>query len=312
MEETENNQPSIIRRGGEVHPMIVIYGHGGIGKTSLAARSKNPIIFDLDDGSNQIDADRVPKSEFQTWDDLVEKCQDFLSCKKSKKGLYADYDTLVIDTLDRGEALCHEYICSEEKSSSIEKVGNGFGKGQAMGVEKFRRFFQLLQDIRRYAMVIVIAHQTTEKVRDLNGQEWERFNLKVTPGLRGLVTEAFDAIFFARAEVIGKKTDKNGNHSIGIMTGRQLETRTSGAWNVKSRYSMPPSIPLTIGDSSVFYRCFANDPATLRARIEEIIASESSNEKLVAGMKKALEKAGENRGELRQVLDRYYEYIASR
>jgi hypothetical protein len=80
------------------------------------------------------------------------------------------FETLVIDTLDRAEWLCHQHVCELARVPSIEKVGK-FGAGWTAAYEHFRGFAKRLEEIRarRRMKIILISHSKVEKVPNAAG-----------------------------------------------------------------------------------------------------------------------------------------------
>ena len=67
---------------------IVLYGEPGVGKTSLAFTSSNPVLFDHDKGI-QRSVGRKDSARFDTWEEVMELVDG---------GALKDYDTLITDT----------------------------------------------------------------------------------------------------------------------------------------------------------------------------------------------------------------------
>src|SRR5215207_8519510 len=92
----------------------VIYGPEGVGKTSLAAAAPRPAVL-MTRGETGlqtlIDAGRVPPTphfpELQSWVDL-------LGAVEALRSGDHDHRTLVIDTVNGAERLCHEHVCARD------------------------------------------------------------------------------------------------------------------------------------------------------------------------------------------------------
>ena len=77
-------------------PRTLIYGSDGIGKTTFAARSPNPIFITTEDG-----ATRVPVAKFPH----CKSSQDVTNYLHALYGEDHDYKTVVLDSADWAQAL---------------------------------------------------------------------------------------------------------------------------------------------------------------------------------------------------------------
>lgn len=217
-------------------PRIVVYGDGGIGKSSLAMGAPSPLFLDLERGTLQLDLER--ETGIKTWDQL-------LSCVQSLATAEHHYKTLVIDTLDTAESLCWEHLCRKGRVDSIERYEKGFGKGYTAAFEEFRKLNHALDHLRaaRGMGVIVISHAKVEKAPNTLGDEYERWTLKVHKQVAGLFFVSFDAVLYAHLETFTQKSDSGRVKGFGDR--HVLETQASPWWLAKNRYRLPKTIDLS-------------------------------------------------------------------
>ena len=218
-------------------PRIVIHGAPGIGKSTLASCAPAPLFLDLEHGTLQMDVTRV---------DNIDSWEALLSTVRALATEPHDFKTLVVDTLDRAEWLCWQYVCRQGRKGSIEEFG--FGKGYVAAYEQFRVLASALETLRnrRGMAIVIIAHSKIEKAPNAAGEEYDRWTLKVDKRTAGLFYEMFDAVLFARLQVFTRATESGRVKGFG--DARVLETQEAGAWLAKNRYAMPRQIPLTWDD----------------------------------------------------------------
>jgi len=154
---------------------VMVYGPGGIGKSTLAAMAPNPIFIDIEGGTCRIDAQRV---------EGIESFNDLRGCLQSS--LFDGYQTIVLDSATKAEELAVAYTLATvttdkgQRASSVEAYG--FGKGYQ---HVYDSFLLLLSDldsqVRRGRNVIVIAHDCVVDVPNPVGENFIRYE----PHLQG-------------------------------------------------------------------------------------------------------------------------------
>ena len=172
-----NGSPALSRRvsfapiaGGTGH-RIVLYGPGGIGKTTLAAIAPGPVaFFDLDDSlprlrsqfdESGLDLHVQPVDGTSTWQDI----RDALHADG-----WDDIKTIVIDSATRAEELAVAHTIAtvphEKKDVLIRRIEDyGYGKGYQ---HVYDTFLTLLGDLDQHTRagrhVILICHDCTNTV----------------------------------------------------------------------------------------------------------------------------------------------------
>jgi len=153
---------------------VLLYGPGGIGKTTLAASLPGPVAFvDLDESLGRLGLD-VPTVEAATWADLRTALQ-----AHGWDGI----KSIVIDTATKAEELAVDHTIASVpakeqgktfRAESIEDYGWGKGFGHT-----FDTFLLLLGDLDRHARagrhVCLIAHECTNTVPNPAGEDWLRY-----------------------------------------------------------------------------------------------------------------------------------------
>ena len=224
--------PTVARKVtfGAVHEnaghRIVLYGPGGIGKTTLASQALGPVAFiDLDDSLSRLKSclgglmDNLrPVVGIETWNDL-------------RQSLQADgWDgiaTIAIDSLTKAEelAVAHTVLnVPHEKGHRVQRLEDyGYGKGYQ---HVFDTFLPLLADLDRHCRagrhVVLICHDCTSTVPNPAGEDWLRYEPRLQSpnsgkaSIRLRVREWADHVLF-----LGYDVDVNEDGK-----GRGVGTRT--------------------------------------------------------------------------------------
>ena len=242
---------------------IILHGAPGIGKSTLAAQAPKPLFLDLEHGTLQLDAARV--DNITNWAQLNATLHQIANED-------AGFETLVIDTLDKAEWLCHQYVCELARVQSIEKVGK-FGAGWTAAYEHFRGFAKRLEDIRakRRMKIILVSHSKVERVPNAAGDDYDRWTLKVNKQIAGMFYESFDAVLFARLETFTRTTENGRTRGVG--DARVIETQEAPAWLAKNRYGLPKRMNLDWNELAAgLDRGAAEQAAALRVEVDAALA----------------------------------------
>ena len=157
---------------------MVLYGPGGIGKTTLAAAAPGPVAFiDLDESMSvlrpQLDDDRDIRivSGVNGWQDL----RDVLIASG-----WDDIKTLVIDSVTKAEELAGQHVLENVPLDNGRKAQRleDYGWGKQFG-HIYDTFLALLGDLDQHVRagrnVILIAHDCTTEVPNPAGANWLRY-----------------------------------------------------------------------------------------------------------------------------------------
>lgn len=260
-----------VTRGRQEKPdRILIYGTEGVGKTTFAAAAPSPIFVPVEDGTAHVDVARFPQPE--SWLEVLDAVR-VLTVEQH------EHQTLVLDTLDASEALLWKHICERDKKSSIEDYG--YGKGYVAALNEWRALLGALERLQRERRmgVILVAHSLIRTFKNPEGDDFDRYQLKLHDKAGGLLKEWSEDVLFARWETFAIKDEKTGRTK-GVSSGaRVIHTVRTAAWDAKNRHSLPDTLPLGYEDFMVAAgRRQVRSPADLKtsiaAKLEQLADAE--------------------------------------
>jgi hypothetical protein len=280
---------------------ILLYGVDGIGKTTLAANAEAPVFIGAEDGTATLDIARYPEPE--SWRDALDALDDLAT---SEHG----FRTVVIDSLDWLEPRCWKHVVGTgkhtEKGAPIESIEDfGYGKGYTAAQDEWRLLCSKLDRLRdtRAMQVILIAHAWIKKFSNPQGDDFDRFQIKLNDKASAVLREWCDAVLFAVEEQYTHKARK-GDRAKGISTGaRIMHTERAAAFDAKNRYNLPKTLPLDW--QSLRDAIEAGQPAApdaLRARIEALL--EGAADELQKRVRVAVAQAADDAGKLARIANK--------
>lgn len=214
---------------------VCVYGVEGIGKTTFASQFPEPLFFDLDKGSAQLDVSRV--TDITSWPLLLSSIKEIYDNPTICK-------TLVIDTADAAERMCIDYICGKFNKKGIEDFG--YGAGYTYLVEEFARFLvQLDACIGQGINVVVLAHAVLKTVtlpEEMGTYDhWElKLSSKTTNKVAPLVKEWADLLLFANYKTI---LIEDGTRKKAAGGKRIMYTTHTTFADAKNRFSLAEELP---------------------------------------------------------------------
>jgi homoserine dehydrogenase len=135
---------------------LLIAGHPGIGKTTLALSSPKPLLIDVDLGINRVMAS-ARKDYIQP-----ENYEEVLS---DLRGDLSDYETIVIDTGGKLIELMKAYVMKQDIKNA-KKDGTLSLQGYGAVAREFTRFmYHIYYELKKH--VVIIFHAIEEKEDEL-------------------------------------------------------------------------------------------------------------------------------------------------
>ena len=214
----------------------VIYGPEGVGKSTFASLTPDPVFLDTEGGTHHLDITRL--DAVATWDEITAAIAKLASSQHPFK-------TLVIDTADWLEKRLSEHLCRKANKDSIEDFG--YGKGWVQLTEEFARFLNSLDALLARGMnVVFLAHSTVKKFEapDQAGS-YDRFELKLSKQVAPLLKEWADVVLFAN--YVTKIAEKDNGKTRGVGgKERVLFATHTAAYDAKNRHGLPDKLPFAI------------------------------------------------------------------
>lgn len=191
----------VIKQITPTAPKLMLYSLPGVGKSTLAAKLKNPIFLDIEGGLNYIECTRTEQitdlETFYTY--LIELCR-----AKDK-----EYDTIVIDSVDwlvRKIVETAAGIDSNNLDATLNKSNGGYGNGKQVLENHIRtKLLPTLVALNKKGYgICLIAHAERKDMMDADGVDTERITPKIDVNTMNVFVEWVDNVFYL-------KKDNNGN-----------------------------------------------------------------------------------------------------
>jgi len=131
------------------HPVFMIFGQPGIGKSSLGYSAKDPLTLDFDRGAHRA-ANRRDTLQIETWGDVTELTD--------RPAVLEPYSTIVVDTVGRClDLMVTDIIASNPK---LGRDGNLSLQGYGVLKSRFRLWIAALRTLGKD--VVLLAHDKEE------------------------------------------------------------------------------------------------------------------------------------------------------
>ena len=159
---------------------IVVYGTGGIGKTTLAAYLPSPLFLDVEGGTYRMDVLREEPEDFMALRGMI--------VSMIQNGPPKGVQSIVIDTITQVEEMVCDYVVEHRRTEKGQQVHSveafGWGKGWQFVSDEMNA---LLRDLGRLSVkhklaVCLIAHDVPAEVPNPAGENFIRWAPKLYAG----------------------------------------------------------------------------------------------------------------------------------
>jgi len=238
-----------VKKSGRGLPSrLLLHGVEGIGKTSFGAHAPSPIFImakgetgleTLIDSGQLKDTPHLP--EIQNW-------QDVLSALEWLTTSDHDHKTLVLDTMNGLERLCHENVCARDFNGDWGETGfTGYQRGWEVSLADWRELLVALDRLREQKLMSIIAltHTKVTPFRNPEGADYDRYAPDMHHKTWGLTHKWADIVLFANYHtVVVKDTEKAKKGKAHGGQQRTLHTVRHAAYDAKNRNGLSETIDM--------------------------------------------------------------------
>lgn len=245
------NLSDVSSKGEALPSRYGFYAGVGFGKTSLAAFAPKP-IFIKTRGETGLDtlinSGQIPPTpslpEITSWVDLL---AGIAMLKREEH----PYKTLVIDTANGAERLCHEFICERDFSGEWGDKGfTGYMRGFEVSLAEWRMFLNSLDELRKEkAMTIFfLMHAKVKTFKNPSGLDFDRYMPELHEKTWTLTKGWLDCILFGNLEVSVHSSKRDASDPLKKGKAADLSPRiiyansNNATYDAKNRLGLPDEI----------------------------------------------------------------------
>lgn len=238
-------------KGSGLPNRYILHGVEGIGKTSFAAQFPRPIFIQTKGETGLetlIDAGQLPEvahfPEVQNFDELLSAIGEL------RTGDH-DYKTLVIDTLNGAERLCHEHVCNRDFGGDWGERGfSGYMRGFEVSLADWRTLLSELDALRteRKMLPFCLCHTRVKTFKNPEGSDYDRYQPDMHEKSWGLSHKWADVVLFLNYETFVNEKDPKKKGKAVSSQQRIIYTTRHAAYDAKNRLGLPEE--LSMGASS--------------------------------------------------------------
>lgn len=242
-----------IAKGKKASPAkVVIYGHEGVGKSTLASKFPSPLFLDIEGSTSRMDVARI--------DEPCDSLEAFNAILRDLTASWPeDYRTLVIDTGDwLDQLVCNKVFGTNTQPGQV----NDFGRSYVILENTWARILDQLTllQARHGVNVVITAHASLRTVTNPETVgSYDHWEMKCSKKGAAKLKEWSDFLLFLNFKVTVQKDGMRDK----AQGGQRCVITSHTAWaDAKSRESLPNEILLTpngAGERQLLAGIFANN-----------------------------------------------------
>lgn len=234
---------NLVRKSADKPPLIIIYGRGKMGKTTLASEFPSPIFIQTEDGAGDIEVTSFKAEPLTKFGEVMEAMEALASEEH-------EFRTLVVDSVTQLEPLVWKEVCDRHNWDSIEAPG--YGKGYIEADPIWREFLSACAYLRdaKGMTVILIAHETVETFSDPERDDYSRYKMRLHKRAEAMLRERVDIVGFLNTVVTLDKQKSGFGKETAKAKGsgqRALNLSPRPTFEAGNRYSMPDKVLINPG-----------------------------------------------------------------
>ena len=191
-----------------------------------------------------IGAGRLPEishwQETQDWEEMLAQVNELINSEHNFK-------TLVIDTLNGAERMCHEEVCRRDFNGNwTDKGFASYGKGPEVALADWRTLLSSLDRLRetRRMSIVCLSHTKVKPFKNPEGSDYDRYQPDMHEKSWGLSHKWADAVLFMNFETFVDQKDATKKGKATSSQARIMYTERHAAYDAKNRFGLPTEILL--------------------------------------------------------------------
>ena len=216
---------------------MLIFGRPGIGKTTLALSAPKPLLIDIDEGVDRVEA--CYRNDTLTYDSDLDPIEKWNTINKDLQNEdLSSYETIVVDTLGKLTDILAPVVIRENSVNGLKDGKTLSLKGYGAIATKIKDFIKFIHNLGKH--VIFISHITEQQ-----DGEATKIRLNISGSTKDNIWKDIDLGGYV--EMIGKKRminftpteryDAKGSHGVfGMYEIPTLKDSNNGGRNQDNKF----------------------------------------------------------------------------